>query len=105
MPSYGMDAGSDRVFSAMLRGAMCITDATGYLKEIFTDGEEIVFYNPDNPSELADKVNFYLRNEDERLKIAKQGFEKVRKYHTYINRAEEILDIFEEFESNKHILK
>ncbi|MDR1687313.1 MAG: glycosyltransferase [Clostridiales bacterium] len=105
MPSWGMDAGHDRVLSAMIRGALCITDPTDYLREEFAEGEEIVFYDPNNLSSLTEKVNYYLRHEDERLRIAKQGFEKVKKYHTFINRAEEILNIFEELNSGKHILK
>jgi glycosyltransferase involved in cell wall biosynthesis len=102
MPSYGMDAGHDRILSAMMRGALCITDPTDYLREEFVENEEIVFYDPFDLSALAQKVNYYLRNEEERLRIAKKGHEKVKARHTFINRAEEILDMFEEYEGNRN---
>jgi hypothetical protein len=101
MPSWGMDAGNERILSAMLRGALCITDPTDYLREEFVEDEEIVFYNPNDLSTLAEKVNYYLEHEDERLRIAKNGHKKVRARHTFINRAEEILDMFEEYTGQK----
>ncbi|MDR1687314.1 MAG: glycosyltransferase [Clostridiales bacterium] len=102
MPSWGMDAGHDRILSAMIRGALCITDPTPYLREEFAENEEIVFYDPNNLSTLTEKVNYYLNNEAERLRIAKNGYEKVKARHTFINRAEEIIDLFEEFEYGRN---
>jgi len=85
----------ERVFSSMIRGALCVTDFTGYLGEHFTDGSDIVFYDHRNLDALASKIKYYLAHEDERLRITKAAFEKVRLSHTWLNRAEMLLDIYE----------
>ena len=35
----------DRVFNSCLNGAVCLTDSSSYLDEIFTDGKDILFYD------------------------------------------------------------
>lgn len=42
MPWFKQGA-HDRVFNSMLNGAVCVTDTSGYLKDNFIDGENIIF--------------------------------------------------------------
>ncbi len=46
--------------------------------------------------ELKDKIEYYLKNPNERDEIAARGYEKVTKYHTYDLRMSEMLDFMEE---------
>ena len=41
--------------------------------------------------DLLEKVEYYLTHEEERAQIARNGYEKVKKYHTYKNRVETML--------------
>ena len=97
MPSYCMDGAHDRIFSSMSRGALCMTDATDYLREIFTDGKDIVFYDNNDLDSLIDKIKYYLAHDEDRIQITKNAFENVRLNHTWINRAESIVSMYEDF--------
>jgi len=46
----------ERIFTAMLSGAVCLTDENVYLKELFIDGEDIMFYRPDSLPEMPQRV-------------------------------------------------
>ncbi|MDR0311812.1 MAG: glycosyltransferase [Acidobacteriota bacterium] len=85
----------ERVFSSMLRGVLCITDYTDYLGEHFTDGKDIVFFDDNDLEGLVQKVKYYLANDEKRLQITKAAFEKARKKHTWLNRAADLIEIFE----------
>lgn len=69
--------GSYRMFDLPANGVMQISDGGHYLEEFFSVGEEIVCYREAN--ELIDKVKYYLDHDDERKRIALNGFRRVRK--------------------------
>jgi spore maturation protein CgeB len=48
---------------------------------------------------MAEKIRYYLAHEDERLGITKNAFKKVRAHHTWVNRAEDMLSMYEEFKN------
>lgn len=83
-----------RVWDILGAGGFVITNYQSELLEYFEQDEEIVIYN-DIP-DLNDKIEFYLKNEEIRKKIAIKGYEKVAKYHSYINRLSEMMKIVEE---------
>ena len=56
----------------------------------FKNGEDLVWFEDEN--DLVEKVRYYLEHEDERKKIARKGYEKVRKFHTYNVRINEIAE-------------
>ena len=49
----------------------------------FEEDKEIVLYS--NKREAVKKINYYLKNEDKRLEIAMNGYNKVKKYYTTKN--------------------
>lgn len=102
LPKYSTGT-HERIFSSMIRGALCFTNANAYLESMFAENEEIVFYDFDNLDDLVRKIKYYLssENESERLQITKNAFEKVKNHHTWINRAEEILSIYESYIQNQ----
>jgi len=43
--------------------------------------------------EPVKKVEYYLTHEEERRQIAENGYRKVKQYHTYRNRFDEMLKV------------
>lgn len=67
---------------------------TNYQAEIpyyFTEGEDLVCF--DGLEDLREKTAYYLAHEDERLRIAENGYQKVKEYHSYRSRIKEMLRI------------
>jgi len=59
------------------------------------DGEDFIIYS--NGEDLIDKVEYYLSHEDEMRTIAKNGFNKLLKYHTSEVRAKEFIATCERY--------
>jgi len=69
--------GSYRLFDLPANGVMQISDGGQYLEQFFSVGEEVVSYR--DADELIDKVQYYLVHDEERERIALNGFRRVRK--------------------------
>jgi spore maturation protein CgeB len=69
--------GSYRLYDLPANGVMQISDGGQYLEKFFSVGEEVVSYR--NLNELIDRVKHYIDNDEEREKIAINGFRRVRK--------------------------
>lgn len=80
----------ERVFATLACGAVPVTTENLYFREIFKEGEDLLFYQMHNPGEVNAKVNELLENEEKRLKIAFGGGEKVKKHHTWDSRVDQI---------------
>jgi hypothetical protein len=80
-----------RVFEAMMCGALLITPrASNGFAELFEEGRDLVAYSADAADEAAGLAAQYLADEDERSRIAAQGREKVRRFHSPQARAQDI---------------
>ena len=55
----------------------------------FIDGNEIVLYK--NNDDLLNKINYYLNNEQERINITNNGYDRVLKEHRYEYRVKKLL--------------
>ena len=69
---------------------------TNYQAEIplyFKEGEDLICF--DGVEDLREKAAYYLEHEEERQQIAKNGYEKVKQYHGYVDRIQKILAIVE----------
>lgn len=84
---------TERVANIMLSGACCLSDETSYLREHFSDGEEIVLFRADKTVELFEKILYLLKNDEVRERIALAGQKKALQEHTWRKRAEELLEI------------
>ncbi len=80
-----------RVFEVLASGSMLLTDeAKGSgLTDLFQDKEHIVIYR--NEKELMELAGYYLKNDDERKKIAAEGMRKVLNEHTYHHRVRDMV--------------
>ena len=84
-----------RTFETTGCGTFLLTNYTPGLEKLFDIGKEIVVYN--DLEDLDNKVKYYLDNEDEREKIAKAGYERVKSEHTYLERSKKLIDIIEKY--------
>ena len=78
-----------RDFEAVGCGSLLLTKETKQIAEYFTPDEEIITYQDAN--DASEKIGYYLKNEGERERIAKKGYERLIKEHTMEKR---FLDIF-----------
>lgn len=79
-----------RAFDIMgCQGFLLSSFQSDYL-EYFVPDEDFVYY--ENYEDLLSKVHYYLEHEDERRRIALNGYEKVKEAHTYERRIEQILE-------------
>lgn len=78
-----------RLFEILSCGGFILTGDAPNLQRYFKIGEEIeVYYNFED---LVEKIQYYLKNDSKRKKIAMAGYKRVLKDHTYKKR---FLDIF-----------
>ncbi len=91
-----------RIFEALMCGAMLITPRVdnGVL-DLFRDGEDLVTYEPGNVEEAARKIQYFLKHEAERQRIAHQGWTKVNELHTREKRAEQLAERIRQLDITK----
>ena len=83
-----------RPFEAMASGAMVISDdIRADIFNVFKDGEEFVSFHEGDSQRFKELVEYYLNNPEERLKIAKNGYQAIMTRHTYFMRMKEMMDI------------
>ena len=80
----------ERIFTAMLAGAVCVTSKYQLLKKFFEDGKEIVTYPADAPEQLPVVIDELLSNPGRAAKIAAAGRKKALQKHTWKRRGEQI---------------
>lgn len=79
-----------RIFDILGSGGFLITNYQEDLDLFFENGVDLVYYH--NESEMFELIQYYNQHEEERKRIAKSGYEKVKKYHSYKVRMDYILD-------------
>jgi hypothetical protein len=89
-------ANNMRLYEATGVGTLLITDAKRNLHELFEPGEEVVTYA--NEDELIEKIEHYLGDEPQRVRIAQAGQARTLREHTYAVRMNELIDIL-----NRHV--
>ena len=84
--------GDYRTWEALSSGALVMVDRmlTPIINPLI-DNEHIIYYDRDNLDSLKQKLFFYLKDNNLREKIAKNGNDFVLKYHKTSNRIDEIL--------------
>ena len=83
----------ERVFSAMLNGAVALTDVNGYWQDEFVEDKEIVTYSMLQVNELPQKITTLLADLPQLDAIAQAGQKKAEKCHTWRERAQEIIKL------------
>lgn len=83
-----------RVFDVLGSGGFLITNFQAELPIFFENEKDCVYYY--SQEDLYEKVDYYLRHESERIKIAQNGYENIKANHTYKQRIEEMLKTLKE---------
>lgn len=84
-----------RLFESTGVSTLLITDNKKNLSELFNVGKEIEDYS--SPEECAEKIEYYLKNENERKDIAANGQARTITNHTYEIRANELINVIEKY--------
>lgn len=78
-----------RAFEIMGAGGFLLTNYQTDFMNFFTPDEDFVFF--ESKADMLDKIDYYLKHEEERKAIAQNGLRKVASGHTFVHRAEEII--------------
>lgn len=95
------DGTHERVFAAMSAQSVLLTNETPYLRELFKENEELVFYSFNHIEEVPMKIKNLLVNETEINRISKNALQAIIGNHTWNERAKQIIEIFEDSNSKK----
>ena len=74
---------SDRISSLMGNGLLVFLDKKTGLQKMIKDKKEAIYFN--NKKELTYKIKYYLKNDKQRVKIAKNGCLKYHKKFSNTN--------------------
>lgn len=83
------DGTHDRIFNGMLQGAVVVSDSSVYMNEEFSESE-IVFFALEEINGLPRKVHEILDDLPKYQRIADEGYNKAKQFHTWKNRAWEL---------------
>lgn len=101
LPTYERDLHGNcvqlksRHFEIAGAGAMLLSDASPELNALFEPGRECVTYDYASPDDFAEKLDFYLRHDTERMRIAAAGYRRAHSEHTMRHRAASLVELWE----------
>jgi hypothetical protein len=81
---------SDRTYKILASKGFLLTQPWECMEDDFKIGEDMDIFS--NIGELRDKISYYLKNDDKRLKIVENGYQTVQKFNR-TNFAKRILEI------------
>ena len=90
---FGGDC-NERTFKIPLCGGFEITDDVACIRKYFEDGKEIIIAK--NEKDWFEKIEYYIKNPEKKLPIIEAGRGKILLEHTYHNRVEQIISIYNE---------
>lgn len=96
---FGIDV-NERIFKILYAGGFCISDKVDSYK-MFGDGLVMT----DNPEDFKTKIDYYLANPSEKIKIVEAGKKCVTENHTGFHRAAQIMDAFDLTSLSTRIMK
>ncbi len=80
-----------RVFDILGSGGFLLSNYQADLAYHFVPGEDFIYY--ESRKDMLNKIDYYLKHDDERIAIATNAHKKVQEYHTFDTRIKEIIDI------------
>lgn len=79
-----------RIWDVLGAGGFLLTNYQAEIPYYFKEGEDLVCF--DGVDDLRDKVGYYLTHSRQRQEIARNGYEKVKEKHNYIERINTMLE-------------
>lgn len=80
-----------RIFDVLGVGGFLLTNYKKGLEYKFKIGADFIVYR--DLQDIIDIIEYYLLHDKERIEIANNGYETIKKYHTYDDRIKEIMSI------------
>ncbi len=80
-----------RAMDIMGCGGFLLTNYQADFLEYFVPEKDYVYY--EDLTDLVEKAGYYLIHEEERMAIARSGYQKVKEQHTYHERVRQMLTI------------
>jgi spore maturation protein CgeB len=90
---------NSRVFELASLGCCIVTNPCDNLKDFFEPNKEIVVVNDEK--DAIDKYKWLLCSEEDRTQIGKAARQRILRDHTYLNRANQILDIIKKLKKQQ----
>ena len=87
------NGGHDRVFTAMLHGAVVVSEYSTYLAQKFDINKDIYLFDWKNTSSQYQIIKELLGNESLRLSTAISAYGKASEKHRWVNRAQSIMEM------------
>lgn len=84
-----------RIWDVLGSGGFLLTNYQAEIPYYFKEGTDLVCF--DGIDDLREKVGYYLTHEEERREIAYNGYQKVKREHSYIERIRTILDTISQY--------
>lgn len=84
----------DRIYSSMLNHSLCLTDASPILKKQFKNNQEICFYDPKKPKDVAEQIFSLLSSDKQLEEISQNGYFTAKENHSWLSRAASFLSFF-----------
>ena len=92
------DGAHDRIFTAMMSGAISMTDPSRYLLEHFEHGKNIVYYNLTDMEPMIDNIRFLQSHPKTAEKIAEEGRLVAEKEDTWDLRLQQLMNFMKNSE-------
>lgn len=89
---YSDNYWSNRIYEVLGRGGFLITPKVKGLEKEFDYYKEMIPYNINDFTGLKEKIDYFLNRTEQREKIAKAGFLKVKNNYLYKHRVKELLE-------------
>ena len=91
--TWHKDGFTERVAEAQLNGSLVVTDETKYLRENYTDGQDIILFDLSDESigRLPKRIKALEAEPEKALHIAYNGYLKASREHTWDTRADQFL--------------
>jgi spore maturation protein CgeB len=83
-----------RVYDILGAGGFLLSNYQVDLARHFTPDEDFVYY--EDRKDLLNKIDYYLKHDDERMAIAQNAHNKIKEAHTFDVRVKQIIDIVKE---------
>jgi hypothetical protein len=84
---------SEKPLDSLINRALCVSDESEYVKEKYTDGENIIFFDLNNPAQMAQDVKWLLEHPTVMDAIADKGYETALLYDKWDIRYDQICGI------------
>lgn len=93
LTAKGIQSGASlRIFDVLGCGGFLLSNYQSELPELFEPGKELVLF--ESQADLLEKIAYYLKHEEERQEIARNGYEKVKRSFTYTTQISTMLKTY-----------